>query len=230
MTLGAIAVRAIAAYNLARSMNLTVFGRDHVPRTGPAVLAARHYHHLFDGAALVMGLRRQPHLFVALDWTRSPWERLVMETACELADWPVALRGDNVVRSGTDAGAGAFGASEIRRYVRSSIAKGAALLERGDLLAIFPEGYPTIDPAGSRKNADDAFLPFAPGLLAIVERAERALGAPVPIVPVGFHYAPAARGRYDIAMRLGPPLYRSADRSRAAFTSLLEARVRALSH
>jgi putative membrane protein len=225
MTPFAIAVRAIAAYNLARSMNLTVFGRDHVPRTGPAVLAARHYHHLFDGAALVMGLRRQPHLFVALDWTSSPWERLVMETACNLADWPVALRGDNIDR----AGAGAFGASEIRRYVRSSIAKGAALLERGELLAIFPEGYPTIDPAGSRKGADDAFLPFAPGLLAIVERAERALAAPVPILPVGFHYAAAARGRYDVAMRVGPPLHRGAVPSRAAFTALLEARVRALS-
>jgi putative membrane protein len=221
----AIAVRAIAAYNLRRHMNLSVSGREHVPRRGAAVLAARHYHHLFDGAALVMGLPRQPHIFVALDWTRSRAERRVMETVCRLADWPVALRGGNFEGDR----ASAYERSEVRRYVRTSIAFAATLLERGELLAIFPEGYPTIDPAGTRKPSDDAFLPFAPGILAIVELAERKARAEIPIVPVGFRYARASADRFDVAMRLGEPLRRASGETRPAFMQRLEARVRALS-
>jgi hypothetical protein len=147
-----------------------------------------------------------------------------METVCNLADWPVALRGDNLAGR-----AGGFAPSEVRAYVRKSIAFAGTLLERGELLAIFPEGYPTIDPAGSRKPSDDAFLPFAPGVLAIVERAERATAAPVPILPVGFRYAPAGGDRFDIAMRVGPPLEREPGTSRAEFVRALEARVRSLS-
>jgi len=219
----ALGVRAIAAYNLYRHMNLSVSGLENVPKRGAALLAARHYHHLFDGAALVMGLRRQPHIFVALDWTASRRQRWIMETACSLAQWPVALRGDNLAESR----ASAFSPEEVRRYVRRSIASGAKILERGELLAIFPEGYPTIDPSGSRKASDDEFLPFAPGLFAIVERAERARGARIPILPVGFAYAPASDGRYDVSMRIGLPIERG--RNRRAGLAELEARVRTLS-
>ncbi|MBD5634704.1 MAG: 1-acyl-sn-glycerol-3-phosphate acyltransferase [Candidatus Eremiobacteraeota bacterium] len=224
MTPFAIVVRGIAAYNLYRHMNLRVVGLEHVPRRGAAVLAARHYHHLFDGAALVMGLPRQPHIFVALDWTRTPRERFVMETVCKLANWPVALRGDNLAAGTTSA----FARSEVRTYVRRSIASAAKLLQRGKLLAIFPEGYPTIDPAGSRKPSDDSFLPFASGLLAIVERAERLSASAVPVLPVGFRYVPAGAERFDVTMRVGAPLQRGGV-ARAAFMHELEARVRALS-
>jgi len=75
-------VRAIAAYNLYRHMNLTVSGLENVPKRGGALLAARHTHHLFDG--------------VALDWNASRRQRWIMETARALAEWPLALRGDNL--------------------------------------------------------------------------------------------------------------------------------------
>ncbi|MBD5603728.1 MAG: 1-acyl-sn-glycerol-3-phosphate acyltransferase [Candidatus Eremiobacteraeota bacterium] len=224
MTPFGLGVRAIAAYNLVRHMNLTVTGREHVPARGAALLAARHYHHLFDGAALVMGLPRQPHLFVALDWTSSRRQRRIMELACRLADWPVALRGENLAGEKS-----AFAPSDVRKYVRRSIAAGAKILARGDVLAIFPEGYPTIDPAGTRKTDPGAFLPFAPGLFAIAERAERVTGAPIPIVPVGFRYASANDGRVDVAMRIGAPLPQGGSRARDVRLRDLEARVRSLS-
>jgi putative membrane protein len=222
----ALGVRAIAAYNLVRFMRLRVEGREHVPIRGPAILAARHYHHLFDGAALVMGFSRQPHLFVALDWTEAPWQRRVMEVACALADWPVALRGENIARR--DGASSAFTSSEVRRYVRTSIESAARILQRGELLAIFPEGYPTIDPAGTRKPADDEFLPFAPGVVAIAARAEADRGARVPIVPIGFTYRRRDDVRYDVVMRAGEPLFRDGAK-RAELMRTLEARVRALS-
>ncbi|GAC1310574.1 MAG: hypothetical protein NVS2B3_13160 [Vulcanimicrobiaceae bacterium] len=221
----ALGPRAIAVYNVVRYMNLRVEGAEHLPRASAALIAARHYHHAFDGSALVHGLPRQPHLFVALDWTRSRFARRAMETACRLAEWPVAIRSESF---GRDAGVGAFERREAQRYVRRAISYGAELLARGEWLAVFPEGYPTVDPAGSRKSRDDEYLPFRAGLLAIVSQAQRAGAAPIPIVPAGLAYAPAGR-RTDVTLRLGAPLYFAAGASRDAFLATLEDRVRALS-
>ncbi len=219
----AIALRAIAAYYATRDLELRVDGIASLPPRGAALLAVRHYHHLYDGVALVRGLPRLPRIFVALDWARTPAQRFLMETLCKLAEWPVSLRSENVT------GPGAFAPSETLRYVRRSIAAAAKLLGQGKVLAVFPEAYPTIDPAGSRKADDAAFLPFRPGLLAIVAAAERAGAAPVPILPVGLRYAREPGGRWEVTMRLGEPRYLSQAPSRQALLQELAARVRELS-
>lgn len=206
-------------------MNLRVTGTEYLPPKSAALIAARHYHHAFDGSALVHGLPRQPHLFVALDWARTAFERRMMETACRLAEWPVTIRTESF---GGDAAVAAFERREAQRYVRRAISYGAQLLVRGEWLAVFPEGYPTIDPAGSRKTRDDEYLPFAPGLLAIVAQAERSGANPVPIVPAGLAYAPAGR-RTDVTLRLGKPLFFERARPRADFLAELEGIVRELS-
>jgi len=215
--------RAIAVYNVLRYMNLRVEGAELLP-FGAALIAARHYHHAFDGSALVHGLPRQPHLFVALDWTSSALQRRVMETACRLAEWPVAIRTESFRG---EAAVPAFERREAQRYVRRAISYGAELLRRGEWLAIFPEGYPTIDPAGSRKREDE-YLPFRPGVLAIAAQAQRVSARPVPIFPAGFAYA-AAGARTNVTLRLGTPLHFERGADRRAFMAELEARVRELS-
>ena len=219
----ALGPRAIAEFYTARDLRVRVEGADVLPRRGAALLAARHYHHIYDGAALLHGLPRQPYLFVALDWTRGTFERLAMETACNLAEWPIALRGDNL-DNGT---ATAISRDDVRRYARRSVERGARLLRRGELLLVFPEGYPTIDPSGSRKASDDAFLPFRPGFAAIVAHAERLGARRVPIVPVGIAYERAKRT--NVTVRVGLPLYRCDFASREALVGEVELRVRALS-
>ena len=223
----ALGPRAIAIYNVVRYMNLYVGGAKHLPATGPAIVAARHYHHAWDGSALVHGLARQPHLFVALDWTNSAFGRATMERACRLAQWPVAIRSERFVGSG-DTVASAFARSETRAYMRRAISYGAELLCRGEVLGIFPEGYPTVDPAGSRKTRDDEYLPFRPGLLAIAARAERAGAPPIPIVPAGLAYAREG-SRTRVTLRLGAPLREPTKRPRAEVLAELETRVRELS-
>lgn len=225
MTPFALGPRAIAVYNVLRYMNLRVTGVENLPLAGAALIAARHYHHAFDGSALVHGLPRQPHLFVALDWARSAFERRMMETACRLAEWPVTIRSESF---GGDTAVPAFERREAQRYVRRAISYGAELLVRGEWLAIFPEGYPTIDPAGSRKSHDDEYLPFAPGLLAIVAQAERSGAAPIPIVPAGLAYASNGR-RTGVTLRLGKPLFFERGQARSDFLAELEATVRELS-
>jgi 1-acyl-sn-glycerol-3-phosphate acyltransferase len=219
---GTLAVHAIVRY-YRDEMRLRVEGLEHVPRSGPALIAARHYHHLHDGAALVRALPRMPYIFVALDWTRTRFERLAMETVCKLAEWPIALRPENL----GPGSASAFGAREVLKYTRAALEQGARLLARGDLLVVFPEGHPTIDPVLSRKPDESAFLPFRAGTFALAARAERLVRKPVPIVPAGFAYRRS--DRYDVTLRFGAPLVFESCVTRGERVAELTRRVRELS-
>jgi putative membrane protein len=213
--------RMVAAA-LARKIGLVVEGIEHLPPHGPVLLAARHYHHLYDGVALVHGVPRGMYLVVALDWAKTRRERRRMELICAIAGWPVALRSENLSET-----SGAYRPSEALRYNRRALAASVRLLKRGSIVTVFPEGYPTIDPQGRRKPDDETLLAFRPGVLAIAAAAQRAGGARVPIVPAGLHYAKAAP--YDITLRLGAPLFVDATTDRAAVLAELNAQVRNLS-
>jgi 1-acyl-sn-glycerol-3-phosphate acyltransferase len=147
-----------------------------------------------------------------------------METLCNLAEWPIALRADNLSGRATSA----FARGETRRYLRAAVLRTQSLLRRGEIIAIFPEGYPTIDPAGSRKSASDSFLPFRSGVLRLALGAARSSGREVPIVPAGFSYRALPGGRYAVTLRLGAPMIPS-DARGDAFIEELEGRVRELS-
>lgn len=220
--IGKLAVGAIVFYHR-NEIRLTVEGSAHVPPRGPVLIAARHYHHLHDGAAIVRALPRMPYIFVALDWTRSRFERFVMETVCALSEWPVALRSENL----EPGGASAFRRHEVLRYTRKALDLGARLLARGETLVVFPEGHPTIDPVRSRKPDDTAYLPFRAGAFALAARAERLSGVPVPIVPAGLAYRRS--DRYDITLRFGAPLRFADGVSRRERIAELTRRVRELS-
>ena len=52
----------------ARRIDLRVEGLEHLPATGPAIIAARHFHHFYDGCALVAVVPRPMKILVTLDW------------------------------------------------------------------------------------------------------------------------------------------------------------------
>ena len=164
-----------------------------------------------------------PYMFVALDWTKTRFERAVMETVCKLAEWPIALRAENLGAGS----ASAFAPHEVLAYTRAALAQGARLLARGETLVMFPEGHPTIDPVRSRKSSDDAFLPFRAGTFALAARAERLAQRPVPIVPAGLAYRRS--DRFDVTLRFGAPLVFEARATRDERIAELTRRVRALS-
>jgi putative membrane protein len=223
MTLGALGPRLIARYYAARDLNVSLEGLEHLPARGPALLACRHFHHLYDGAALLDALPRKPAIVVALDWAPNPFVRRAMEIACGLADWPVVLRAD-----GLRAGASAFSPQEAFRYVRRGLEHGAALLRRGDALIVFPEAYPTIDPVTERKRDAEAFLPFRGGVLTLVALAQRGGGVRVPILPVGLAYARNG-ARWDVTIRIDAPRFLQGRGERGALLADLANRVQALS-
>lgn len=179
---------------LRRNVDLTVEGVEMIPPRGPAIIAARHFHHLYDGCAVLATISRPAHILVGLDWVRNPAGRIVMERACRAAAWPMIYRRDS--DSPRDD-------REATRALRHAMSDSLNLLRDGRILLVFPEGYPNIDPGYTPKTGDDAFLPFQPGVVRLATVAA-ASGLDVPIVPAGFAYD---RGnRWRATLRFGDPV------------------------
>ena len=189
------ALRFGARMVVRRKLDLTVDGMKHLPEKGPVILAARHYHHLHDGCAVVAAIPRPVHILVGLDWVDNPAGRRVMDAACAAARWPVVLR-----RKDPDARV----SSEELRALRVSMQESIELLQDGRILLVFPEGYPTIDPSYTPKANDSEFLPFQSGVVRLASAAS-ARGVRTPIVPVGFEYIPGER--WTVTMRFGEPVF-----------------------
>jgi putative membrane protein len=202
-----------------RRIDQSVEGLEHLPATGPAVIAARHFHHFYDGCVLVAVVPRPLKILVTLDWVRNAATLQLMRAACRLARWPV------VVRSGAES-RHADG-PDSRKQLRAAAREGVALLRAGQLLLVFPEGYPNIDPSFTPKTGDDAFLAFQPGFFHFARLAERDGITRVPIVPVGLQYQ---RGdRWRVAVRFGQPVALCPERDVHAQVAAIEQQVRQLS-
>jgi putative membrane protein len=196
-------LRGLAGIGTRLRLDLTIEGLHNLPPKGPALLAARHFHHLYDGAVLVSRLPRPVRLVVAADWAKDARGRALLELGCRLLDWPVLLRSEALARRARPA----YRQDEVRCYLRRAANQVTALLCAGELVAVFPEGYPTIDPEWRTKPDDTTLLPFRRGFLRFVQSAERAGAGRVPIIPVGIWAAPPDY-RW-VLLRLGPPQFTS---------------------
>ena len=221
------AIETFSRVLVRQRVRLRVAGLRHVPRDGPVLLAARHYHHLYDAAILMTVVPRPLHFLVAFDWAHSPRERRWLELACGLARWPGLLRPERVARA-VERGQAAYAPDEVGHYLRAALARSVGLLGEGRALVVFPEAYPTVDPEGSEKPADD-FLPFRAGFVRLARMAERRHHLPIPIVPVGFRYD--RRGRHwQAAVRFGPPVTLRAGADDESVAREIEVTVRHLSN
>jgi 1-acyl-sn-glycerol-3-phosphate acyltransferase len=203
--IGAETRRLAARALVSRRLDLHVEGLEHVPRQGPILLAARHYHHLYDACAILASVPREVHVMVAVDWLSGP-SLSIMNALTRAAQWPAVRRG-------------APWATANRAAYRLSL----DLLRAGRVVLMFPEGYPVVDPLGSRRRLETDFLPFDSGFLRLAER----VGERVSIVPVGLWYAPTVRCAW---LRFGPPVAGPAGRAdRSRVLAEVENAVRVLS-
>jgi uncharacterized membrane protein len=221
-----LTVRTASRALIRRKATLTVEGREWIPQRGPVLIAARHFHHLYDGCALLSVVPRRLHLLVAPDWIRLSFLRFVMERACALLDWPIVLRAERLIAS-APAARNAYSSDEVQRYLRRAVRETIQLLRSGEALVIFPEAYPTIDPVYTPKQSEDAFLPFRPGFARLVALAERDGAGPVAIIPAGLFYQREERWR--ITLRFGPPLFRQDFADLEQLIHAVEERVHSLS-
>ena len=209
---------------------VVVEGLEYVPRSGPVLIAARHFHHLYDGCVLLEAVPRRLHILVALDWIRKRWQRGLMERACAMVGWPVMLRSERL--PGNEAtikplpapnDLSAYRQDEVRHYLRRSVTDAVRLLRNGEALVVFPEAYPNIDPAATPKKDEQAFLPFRPGFAKLVEMAERDGHTRVAIVPAGFAYTHGER--WHIRLRFGQAIFRDEYSDATHLVQALEERV-----
>jgi len=211
-----------------RKVTIHAEGVEHIPQSGPTLVAVRHFHWLFDGYTLVRTIRRPLHTIVALDWMQSSALRLVVEFACSLADWPVVLRSEQFRQHAEDEH-WAFDAIEARQYLRQVTLGAVRLLRSGSTLVIFPEGYPNIDPHPTPKTDLEAFLPFRPGFVKMVEMAEKDRQTQVAVIPAGLSYRQEAGNRWHITVRYGPALHLSDFANSEQLLLAVEERVHVLS-
>lgn len=211
------------------ALNPRAEGLEHIPRSGPVLIAARHFHYFYDGYILVRTIPRRLHTIVALDWVKSRGLRTVIEFACALADWPVILRSEQF-REHEDGEQWAFNPIEVRQYLRQVTLATVRLLRSGEILVIFPEGYPNIDPHPTPKPDLDAFLPFRPGFVKMAELAERDRHTQVAIVPAGLSYTREQGKHWQATVRYGPALFLSDFDNAEQLLIAVEERVHALSY
>jgi uncharacterized membrane protein/1-acyl-sn-glycerol-3-phosphate acyltransferase len=220
-------VRTGSALLLRRRVICQVEGLEHLPTRGPTMIAARHVHHLYDGCALLTLVPRRLHLLVGLDWIQRPLIRDLMERCCKLVEWPIVLRAARL-NSSTLARTSAYRASEARGYLRRAVALSLNLLRQGEVLVIFPEGYPLIDPHPGPREEHQTFLPFQPGFARLLELAERDGKTRVALIPAGLTYTRQER-TWQLFLRFGPALFRQDFPTQAQFMTAVEQQVQTLS-
>jgi 1-acyl-sn-glycerol-3-phosphate acyltransferase len=219
-----LGARALAAGRVA----IAVTGLEHIPAAGPVLLVARHYHHVFDGVALLVSIPRPIHMLVTLDWVKNDYARRLLALATAMVRWPVVLRSDAERTRVTGAwGEKPIGAGAVRRYQRSALDDSVALLSEGRVLVVFPEGYPNIDRHYTPKTKPDEVLPFKGGFAAIAATAERRVGSPIAIVPCGFSYT--RNGSWTARLNIGRAVYLEDFESRQMLVRYMERCVAELS-
>lgn len=227
------AIRLFAQALAGRRLEVEVTGFPHLPKNGPVLVVARHYHHLFDGTALLLAMPRPIHILVTLDWVRSRYARQLMMLATTLARWPVVVRSD-ALRASVDSSHTkrevAFTSVDINRYQRKALCDSVELLAQGRILVVFPEGYPNIDPHYTPKTRPEEFLHFRSGFAAIAGAAERRLRAKIPMLPTGLVYTRVSPGsRWTARLNIGEPVYSKDFASRRLLVDYMEQRIAELS-
>jgi hypothetical protein len=150
-----------------------------------------------------------------------------MEHCCKLVEWPIILRTERLSGSAL-ARASAYQAREARGYLRCARALSLNLLRQGEVLVIFPEAYPLIDPHPGPRGAHQTFLPFQPGFAHLLELAERDGETRVALIPAGLAYTRQG-STWRLLLRFGPALFRQDFPTRAQFMTAVEQRVQTLS-
>jgi len=219
------AMHVIARIVTGNRLRTVAQGLENIPANGPAIIAARHYHHLFDGLAFFAAVERRFHIVVTLDWAQNRRTRFFMSSLNTLARWPMVLRAEAIEHFPRESRL--YNANDLRRYQLAALRQSVKLLKENRLLIIFPEGFPYVDPGFTPKTRADEFLPFKPGFAAIAESAERRMHRAIPIIPTGIRYQTAATWLAHVSF--GQPLYRRDFFSRQCFIDSVADSVKRLS-
>ncbi len=159
--------------------NIEVSGRDHIPRTGPVLLAANHANSLIDPVIVGLAANRPVRFFAKAPLFDTPVLGRLMRALGMLP----AFRAQ-------DDGA------QVRRNLES-LNVGAQALARGEAVGIFPEG----------KSHDSIKLEqIRSGAARMAVQAVQAGATELKLVPIGINYQRKQLFRSAIWVRVGRPI------------------------
>ncbi len=207
-----LVLRSLARLTLRRPI---VFHTAQPLPSGPAILAAQHVHHLDDGRALLATIDRPLRFLVALDWVPDRRWRRLMELLCRTAGWPTIVRPREIDRPGQ-----IYSPREGQRLLVGGLREAVRRVAAGQLLVVFPEGYPLIDPhLPARRSENDQ---LAPGAVWIARAAAARIGTSIPVYPVQLETTGS-----PIVITIGEPLLVTSHTDVARATRELEIALRA---
>jgi glycerol-3-phosphate O-acyltransferase / dihydroxyacetone phosphate acyltransferase len=154
--------------------------RQRFPRSGPALVVANHPSTWTDVLLLDVVLRRGLH-FLANEDQFQPWpRRALLHVYGALPVASLEQRPDAIERN------------------EATFQRCVALFDRGDCVAMFPEGV---------SRVDRGLLPLKLGAarLACLYTASKGRQRPLVIVPVGIHYSDRTRFRSEVTVSVGEP-------------------------
>jgi 1-acyl-sn-glycerol-3-phosphate acyltransferase len=218
-------LRPVCHVLLHSRLHVTVEGIEHLPSSGPLIIASRHYHNAYDGLIMLSTIPRQTHIMVAVDWVQHRRFGKALEWLARAGRWPAVLRPDRVRR--TPLKAKQDRPPEATHFLRQAWRMALDLLREQRVLVIFPEAYPNLDPFYTPKQAGDQFLPFRAGFVRLARQAQRQCGKDIPIVPTGLYYDWGKKRR--VVVRFGEPVVLGDRQFDMAAVRHIEAQVQALS-
>jgi 1-acyl-sn-glycerol-3-phosphate acyltransferase len=160
---------------------IAIRGRENIPTSGPVVLAANHPSGLIDTFSIALATPRKVNFLARSTLFRSPARARLL-----------ARLGVIAVYRRMDA------ASEMGRNVEV-FQDCYELLERGDVIGIFPEGVTHVDPQVKEMKTGAVRI-------ALEAEARQHFLLGVCIVPVGLNFSKPGAYRSDLTLRVGEPM------------------------
>jgi glycerol-3-phosphate O-acyltransferase/dihydroxyacetone phosphate acyltransferase len=198
--------------------DVTVLGRDHVPRDGPLLLAVNHPNALVDALVAVAVVPRR----VTLTAKATLWENPLLALLLPRVGIVPLRRAQDERRAATPATPGAEGASRNE----ASFAALLDALATGGAVLIFPEG---------KSHSEPQLAPLKTGLARVALQARDDRGVrDLRIVPIGLVFERKWQPRSRVLVQVGEPLAldqwspRPGLRPVEALTEAVDARLRAL--
>lgn len=159
---------------------IEITGREHIPRSGPVLLAANHANSLIDPVIVGLAAQRPVCFFAKAPLFDTPVLGPVMRALGMIP----AFRGQD-------------DSAQVRRNL-DSLAVGAEALQRGEAVGIFPEG----------KSHDATKLEqIRSGAARIAVQAVENGAHELKLVPVGINYQRKQQFRSSIWVRIGEPIH-----------------------
>ncbi len=152
-------------------------GRRNIPASGPAILIANHSASFLDAMLLAVTLPRPLHFYARSDIFRKSWANKFLRAVNMIPVYNIE-----------------HGREELSRN-EETFAEGEAVLNRGRLLLVFPEGI---------SRVERIMLPLKKGTarVALQTESRKDFKMGLSVIPVGINYS-AHRFRADVLIQVG---------------------------